>query len=260
MAAVNDQRDRILLVLRSKASSGGTHRRSPYVRELRSPPAGVHQTGHGPVPVFGDRLCGLVVGGGHRVPFGLRWGSLAVAGGGYPALTSAMRSGTVATGSAMPRPEAGVVGPGHGVGRGGLFGRGYFSSARTLVVMLSTSSPYRWCRVGSAPASRNLSGNATGRTFLCTPARTAAEATVSNRPPVMVWFSRVTASRSVFSSRRTVAASKGLMVGVCTTATSTWWAARAFAAASARMVIRPLEMKTTSLPPRSTLALPSSKV
>src|SRR6478752_65087 len=120
-------------------------------------------------------------------------------GGGYPALTSAMRSGTVATGSAMPRPEAGVVGPGHGVGRGGLFGRGYFSSARTLVVMLSTSSPYRWCRVGSAPASRNLSGSATGRTFLWTPARTAAEATVSNRPPITEWFSRVTASRSVFS-------------------------------------------------------------
>ena len=58
----------------------------------------------------------------------------------------------------------------------------------------------------------------------------------------------------------TVAASNGLMVGVCTTATSTLCASRAFAAASARMVIRPLEMKTTSLPPRSTLALPSSKV
>src|SRR5664279_4652998 len=47
MAAVNDQRNRVLLVLRGKASPGGTHRQSPCVRELRSP-RGVHQTGHGP--------------------------------------------------------------------------------------------------------------------------------------------------------------------------------------------------------------------
>src|SRR6476619_5702503 len=199
-----------------------------------------------PVPVAGDRLCGLVVDGGHRVPFGLPGVKPARAVGGGPGHWQVRCSGPnrICSSRSTVCGSAGF----------------YFSPPSTLVTMLSTSSPYRWCRVGSAPASRNLSGSATGRICWCTPARTAADATVSKSPPMTVWFSRVTASRSVFSSASTVAASKGLMVGVCTTATSTLCACRAFAAARARMVISPLEMNTTSLPGRSTLALQQPQV
>ena len=92
------------------------------------------------------------------------------------------------------------------------------------------------------------------------PRRTAAAATVSNRPPTMVWFSHVTTRRSESTSASTVSVSKGLSVGVCTTAVSTWCVASSAAACRARIVISPLEISTTSAPPRSTLALPNSKV
>lgn len=62
----------------------------------------------------------------------------------------------------------------------------------------------------------------------------------------------------VSSSRRTVSSSNGLIVRACTTATSMLCAARRSAACRARMVMRPLETKTTSLPGRMTFAFPSS--
>ena len=74
-----------------------------------------------------------------------------------------------------------------------------------------------------------------------------------------VWFSSVTTSRSVRAARRIASRSSGLIVGTCSTATSTWSASSRAAACSARMVIRPVEMSTTSRPVRSSAALPSWK-
>ena len=54
-----------------------------------------------------------------------------------------------------------------------------------------------------------------------------------------VWFSSVTTSRSVRATRRIASRSSGLIVGTCSTATSTWSASSRAAACSARIVIRP---------------------
>jgi len=74
-----------------------------------------------------------------------------------------------------------------------------------------------------------------------------------------VWFSSVTTSRSVRAARRIASVSSGLIVGTCTTATSTLSASSRLAASRARIVISPVEIMTTSRPVRSSAALPSSK-
>ena len=91
-----------------------------------------------------------------------------------------------------------------------------------------------------------------------TPAKARVAATDSASPPTTVWFSAVTTSRSVRATRRIASRSSGLIVGTCSTATSTWSASSRAAACSARMVISPVEMITTSRPVRSSAALPSS--
>ena len=83
------------------------------------------------------------------------------------------------------------------------------------------------------------------------------EATDSASPPITVWFSSVTTSRSVRATRRIASRSSGLIVGTCSTATSTWSASSRAAACNARIVIRPVEMNTTSRPVRSSAAFPS---
>jgi hypothetical protein len=61
------------------------------------------------------------------------------------------------------------------------------------------------------------------------------------------------------ASRRIVAVSSGLIVATCSTPTSMRSFASAFATSSARMVIIPDEITSTSAPSRSSLALPNSK-
>ena len=64
-------------------------------------------------------------------------------------------------------PNSRVFGSERRVNRGGSYFKGVSSGRRgALATMLSTSSPYRRCRVGRAPASRNSSGSATGRICL----------------------------------------------------------------------------------------------
>ena len=96
-----------------------------------------------------------------------------------------------------------------------------------------------------------------GTTRVPAPAKASVEATDSARPPTTVWFSSVTTSRSVRAARRIASVSSGLMVGTCRTATSTESASSRAAACSARMVISPVEIRTTSRPVRSSAALPS---
>ena len=57
-----------------------------------------------------------------------------------------------------------------------------------------------------------------------------------------------------------VASSSGLIVGQCSTATSRLSDCSVCATSSARIVMNPLEITSTSAPSRSILALPSSKL
>ncbi len=93
-----------------------------------------------------------------------------------------------------------------------------------------------------------------------TPSRISTPATASPRPPITVWFSAMTTRRPARApSARIVAVVERLDRRHVEHGRVDASAASASAASSARMVISPVEMNSTSAPSRSSFALPISK-